>query len=441
MATQRVRANRIELKAYAGTDPATGRRQYLYASVPADAGRREVDRAGRDLDARANELAKGRAARRKDPSAPKPERTPTAKTVAEAVEAWWRGHGAKLASAPKVRSLIDSIIVPEFGAVPVTLLAGTAPDDEEDRDPDLVYLSERWAEVAERRGLMPATIHRAHGILGAALRRAGHPIPDPGLPSIGDRPSTTPLPEEMAAFLPHLGSGRTIGGYTTTRRVRGTTNTVTYTVGAQAEDPVATDVMCRAFALLVASGPRPVATAAITRSQLDGARLGLDGRGVVLTQGPDGRERWVIRGGTTAKRRRLMIGLDSSTLAALERWSRFQDEMCLMLGQRLGPRALVFSLGADASEPISPKLMSDAFGRAVARARQAGVDLPAGFRLYDMRHYGISALLRAGMPVAAVARRFGTSSRMIHSRYEHAIPEDDDRLTATLNGMWGATSG
>lgn len=437
MGTQLLRGNTLQLKSYAGTD-AKGKKQYLYDSVPADTGKRELDRRVRALDARAAELAEGRRARRKDPTAERPKKM-TTKTTAEAVEAWWKGHGAKLASAPKVRSLVDSIIVPEFGAVPVPLLAGTAPDDEDDRDPDVVYLSERWAEVARRRGLAPATVHRCHGILGAALRRAGHPIPDPGLPSLADRASSTPLPEEMTAFLPHLGAGRTTGAYTTTRRVRNSDQLVSYTVEAQAEDPSATDLMARAFALLVASGPRPVAAAAITRAQLDldAGRLSLDGRGVVQSTGPDGGEVWVIRDGTTDKRRRLMLTLDGATLDALRRWLRRQDEIALMVGKRLGPRALIFSLAFDGSEPLSPKVMARAFGRAVDRARAAGADLPEGFRLYDMRHYGITALLRAGRPVAAVARRFGTSSRMIHARYEHAIPEDDEGLAATLSDMWG----
>lgn len=438
MPTERLRGRRLELRAYAGTNPATGKPEYLYESVPADLGVRELNRVKRDLDARANELSEARRARRKDPTVAPEPKPKTARIVAEAIETWWRRHGSKLDTARKIRSAIDSVILPEFGDLPLALVAGTAPDEDEDRLPDVVYLSERWAEVAERRGLEPSTVHKYHGILGGALRRAGHPIPDPGLPPMGERASTTPLPEEMAAFLPHLGTPRVIEAYTVTRKVRNSDKTVSYQVPLRTEEPTATDLMARAFALLVASGPRPVAAAAIARSQLDQktGRLSLDGRGVVIDSGPDGREVWVLRGGTTAKRRLVNLGLDGATLEALKQWLKYQDEMSLTFGHRLGPRALIFSLAPDASEPISPKVLSKAFDRAVDRARETGVSLPEGFRLYDMRHFGITSLLRAGVPVAAVAKRFGTSPRMIHARYEHAIPEDDDRMVATLGTLF-----
>lgn len=453
MATQRPMGRGIELKAYAGTDPATGKKQWLYDQVPPGAGKRELDRRIRDLDARAHALAASRRNRRRDPNAPPAVKTPArpkAKTVGEAVEAWWRHHGSKLASAPQVRVLVDGIILPNLGDVLVALVAGTPPDDEEERDPDVVYLAERWDHIRRTgrrvgdKPLEPSTIHRCHGIVGAALRRAGHPVPDPGLPPIGERESTTPLPDEMQAFLPYLATPERIGPYTATRRVRGTDKTVSYTVPARHAEPTAMDLMTEAFSLLVASGPRPVEVAAITRAQLDleAANLALDARGVVLTK-PEGKEQWVIAGGETAKRRRRIITLDPRTIAALRRWVAWQDEYALAVGHRLGGRALVFSLEPEAKEPISPKVFSASFARAVTRARDAGCDLPGGFHLYDMRHYGITQALRGGQGrnVAAVAKRFGTSTRMIEARYEHAIQSDDAAIAATIGAAWGEPGG
>lgn len=448
MASQHPHGNRIKLKAYAGIDPATGKTHYLYDSVPADTGKRELDRRARALDAHAQALAASRRDRRRDPAAVRQPkvRPDRARTVGDAVEAWWKHHGAKLAGAPKTRPVIDGIILPHLGALKVALVAGTPPDDELERDPDVIYLSELWEEirlVGRKVGDTPleaSTIHKAHGIVGAALRRAGHPIADPGLPPMGDRADTTPLPEEMAAFLPYLaGRARAVPGYTATRRVRGTANTVSYEVAARTVDPSAMELMVEAFALLVASGPRPVEVAAITRTQVDQATgsCSLDGRGVILTHDPAGREQWIVATGETAKRRRRVITLDPRTLAALKRWFTFQQEASLAMGARLGPRALVFSLDPAGTAPVSPKVFSSAFARAVDRAREDGTELPDGFHLYDMRHYGITALLRAGRPVAAVARRFGTSPRMIHQRYEHAIPGDDAALADTLGAVWG----
>lgn len=450
MATQRPMGRGIQLKAYAGIDPATGKKHYLFGQVPAAAGKRELARRARDLDARAHALAANRRARRRDPNAAPAARTPVRarpKTVGEAVEAWWKHHGSKLASAPKVRSLIDGIILPHLGALQVALVAGTPPDDEEERDADLVYLSEKWAEVrrvARKVGDTPleaATIHRCHGIVGAALRRAGHPVPDPGLPTITAGEDTTPLADEMVAFLPHLAAARRTEAYTVTRRVRGSNETVSYAVPARAGEPSAMDLMTEAFALLVASAPRPVEAAAITRSQLDldSGVLSLAARGVVIEKDDDRPERWVIATGETTKRRRRVVTLDPRTLGALRRWLAFQDEYALACGHRLSGRALVFSLDPEAKEPVSPKVFSKAFERAVDRARAAGCDLPGGFHLYDMRHFGITQMLRGGQGrnVAAVAKRFGTSTRMIEERYEHAIQSDDAALADTLGAVWG----
>lgn len=455
MASQRPKGNGIELRAYAGVDPATGRPEQLTELVPADLGKREFDRRVRALDRRAGELAESRRARRKDPTGARPKipARPKTKTVGDAVEAWWKHHGSKLAGAPKTRSLIDGIILPHLGGLQVTLMAGTPPDDEEDRDADLVYLKEKWPEIQRiarkpRKDGKPvepleaSTIHRCHGIVGAALRRAGHPIPDPGLPTITEGADTTPLPEEMVAFLPHLAGAGTSGGYTATRRVRGSDQTVTYTVPARATEPSAMDLMLEAFALLVASGPRPVEAAAITRPQVDLTTgvLSLDARGVILTEDDDGIERWVIALGETAKRRRRVITLDARVCAALKRWLAWQRDYALRSGSRLSARSLVFSLAPDADEPLSPKVLSKAFERAVARARVAGCELPVGFHLYDMRHFGITQMLRSGTGrnVAAVAKRFGTSTRMIEERYEHAIQSDDAALAGHLGAIWGA---
>jgi integrase len=246
----------------------------------------------------------------------------------------------------------------------------------------------------------------------------------------------------MAAFLPFLsGEGRASAPYMVTRRVRGSDKVISYEVAGRLVEPNAMDLMMEAFALLVASGPRPVEVAAITRTQLDGDSLSLDGRGVIQAENDEGREVWVIATGETPKRRRRTITLDPRTLAALRRWLAFQQEASLAMGERLGPRALVFSLDPRALVPISPKVFSGAFARAVDRAEEAGVALPDGFHLYDMRHYGVTQLLRAGRPVAAVARRFGTSPRMIHQRYEHAIPGDDAALADTMAAVWGEPAG
>lgn len=440
MASQRRRGDTLELKAYAGIDPATGKPDYIYESAPADIGKRALEVKIKKLDARALELAECRRARRKDPQAERPKKV-KARTVGEAIELWWEKHGSKLAAAPKTRTLVDSILLPEFGHLMVALVAGTPPDDEDDRDPDLVYVSERWAEVARRRNLESSTVHRAHGMLGAALRRVGHPIPDPGLPSIERRESTTPLAEEMAAFVEFLGRPVETKCYTVTRKAGGTT--VSYEVPAKVGERSAMDLIVEAFALLVMSGPRPVEAAALTRDRLDltTGRASFDGRGVVQREDDGGKELWVVATGETVKRRKRVITLDARTLAAIRRWLTFQDEMALAVGKKIRARSFVFSLDFEAKIPISPKVVSRDFARAVGRARAAGLDLPDGFHLYDVRHFGISQLLRAGRDVTAVAKRFGTSARMVHEHYGEFIDSDDSHLAESLGALWEPKTG
>lgn len=437
MASQRQVGQSLELKAYAGTDPATEKRQYIYDRVPADIGKRELAARVKKLDARALELAEGRRARRKNPTAERPKKV-KARTVGEAVEIWWTKHGSKLASAPKVRTLVDNIVLPELGHVLVSLTAGTPPDDDDDRDPDLVYLSEEWERIARERSLKPSVIHRCHGMVGAALRRAGHPIPDPGLPSIIKGESQTPLAEEMAAFLDHLAQPPTLPAYTVTRKVRGSDKKVCYEVPAKTLERSAMDLIVEAVAFLVHTGPRPVEALALTQDRVDrvAGKISLNGDGVVERRDADGKEIWIVEHGETVKRRKRSIVLDPRTAAALNRWLKFQDEMALSVGTRLKSRALVFSLDFEAKEPLSPKTVSAAFAKAIDRAEEAGLELPAGFHLYSMRHFGISQLLRDGKDVAAIAQRFGTSARMIHQTYGEFIDKDDSHLAASLGALW-----
>lgn len=458
--TVREHRGRLQLRAYAGRKPSGGD-PYIYDYLPLGSGEKEIGRALTALVGKADDLAEVRRGRRADPYAEPEPVKPKARrdrTVAHALETWWNAHGSTLAGAYDVRRNIDAYLIPKLGTVALWRLRPAL--DAAEADGELVDLSAFYRELLaggkvggggqpHRAGgpLKPSTILKIHGILRTALalevRRPGGLMSNPAaavkLPRVEDRESTTPEADELAEFLPFLGgAGRVVPGYEVTRR-RKTGETTTYRVDERPDLRAAEfGRTVRAFALLVASGPRPQEVAAIRRGDLDRTtgRLSLTGEGVVRVKDPGRPERWEVRRGETAKRRKRVITLDPDVLAAVDDVLLAADEYALACGIRLGRRAFLFSYEPDGSEPGSPKNISRLFDRAVDAAVKAGIDVPPGMRLYDFRHFGITQLLRKGRAVADVARRYGTSSRMIHARYAHAIPGDDDTLAATMADVW-----
>lgn len=453
----RRRPNRIELRAYAGINPATGQPQKLCEYLPPAATDKEIGRALTALVARADDLAATRRRRRKEGGqAPAVVTAANDRTAGDALEAWWTVKGQLLGDATTARLYLDSYLLPGLAVVEQWRLRGFVDDQTRRVDPDLFCLKTFFDGLIENgsvgcngrpagRPLSPATAAKAKGYLSRALNfeieRPGSTLtinPCAGfvIPKTPPRESTTPEPDELAAFLPWLAGQRTRPAHTVTRRGPDGTP-VTYTVpervDAEAADRVGRTLL--AYVLLVASGPRPQEVSALRRGNLDrtSGRLELLAEGV----GRDGQ----VNRGATEKRRKRTITLDRRTLAAVEAHLIAQDEIALEVGVRLGRRAFLFSRHPDATIPQTPDGPSQAFERTVAGAIRAGIPIPQGMRLYDMRHYGITQLLRAGRDIASVARRFGTSADVIRRTYEHVIPGDDDRLADTLEGIWGAPAG
>ena len=454
----RNRRNGIELRAYCGVDPTTGRKQWLEERLPLGTSAKEVGRRRTALVARADEIAATRRPRRRGEAPPGPAPDP-GRTVGQALAAYWKTHARHLARSADVRMMIDSYLDPCLGDIALWRLHPGLDAEAASRNPDLVDLTDLFEGLAamgavggggrpQNAGgpLGAATLHKARAVLSKALamevaagRLAANPCAGVRLPPIPARESTTPEPDELAAFLPVLaGEGRIVGGYEVTRRTRGGGPTVTYTVPGRPAEPNLRDRQLRVYARLVASGPRPQEVSALKRGDYDPqtGRLSLSGEGVVKVKDPGRPERWEVARGETEKRRRRVITLDAVVRAELDALLAEQDEFAKVCGMTLGRRSFLFSVTPDWSAPLSPNTASDEFGDAVARALAAGIDIPPRMRLYDMRHFGITSLLRAGRSPAAVAVRYATSERMIRSRYSHAIPGDDGHLAETLGEVW-----
>ncbi|RPJ63389.1 MAG: site-specific integrase [Acidobacteria bacterium] len=88
----------------------------------------------------------------------------------------------------------------------------------------------------------------------------------------------------------------------------------------------------------------------------------------------------------------------------------------------LGDEGLVFS--TPTGRMLSSPYTSVAWTRATA-----GMDLPPGLTLHDLRHHHASTLLSEGINIAAVAKRLGHSSPTITlAHYSWAMPQDDDLI-------------
>jgi len=69
------------------------------------------------------------------------------------------------------------------------------------------------------------------------------------------------------------------------------------------------------------------------------------------------------------------------------------------------------------------------FTRAWHRARRDAPWTP-----YDQRHLYASTAVSRGVPLATVARQLGHSVETLVRVYAHALPKDDERLAALMDG-------
>lgn len=129
---------------------------------------------------------------------------------------------------------------------------------------------------------------------------------------------------------------------------------------------------------------------------------------------------------TTKTHQARRLALDASTLDLLSARELRCKERAFAVGKRLGP--WIFGATVDQSTPIPPDRMTGRFVRL-----RASLGLPA-VRLHDLRHYMVTTLLDAGVPIRNVAGRagHGDSSTTINL-YAHAL-EQTDRHAADLLG-------
>ncbi len=115
------------------------------------------------------------------------------------------------------------------------------------------------------------------------------------------------------------------------------------------------------------------------------------------------------------------VTLDPETVAVMRRWRVEQAQERLQAGELWADReGVVFT--RDDGSPIHGDTAIQLLRRVVTR-----LGLPRA-RLHDLRHIHATTLLRAGVPVHAVADRLGhTNPNVTLSVYAHAMPGDSEQ--------------
>ncbi|MET9071793.1 tyrosine-type recombinase/integrase [Streptomyces sp. NPDC004232] len=122
--------------------------------------------------------------------------------------------------------------------------------------------------------------------------------------------------------------------------------------------------------------------------------------------------------GPTKTRKSRTVDLDEETVAVLKAWRAQRGGLHLGLVQQGAP---VF--GDENGQRLTPKNVSAAFDRAVARCRKAlGEDALPRLSLHGLRHTMVTIWLTAGVPVKVVAERTGHTVATMLSTYAHVIP-------------------
>jgi integrase len=423
MVSQHRRGSSIRLKAYAGTDPDTRKRCYLYDSLPAEVGKRELARRSKALEARAHRQAMEWRRIRREGLTPREqvEQAETGEvTFADAAAAWLDEHLPELEPGGRIAppKLLNSYVLPYLGGRELWQIRATLTPKEAAQHPSLVSLKALYRQLAASGGtrggpLSAGTLQRVHSVIGQVLGYAyqrgwvaGNVARETRPPTEGRGRRPLPDPGNMGVFLGYLA----------------------------VEDP-----LVHLFALLVMSGPRPNEAAALRISSFDlgECRVRIGAEGVVRTPRAAGGEEWRLVSNATVKRRLRTLRLPPGTVEVVRARLMLMGELADHCRVAIAPDAFLFSREPDGTALCNPHSVSVAFTRLAKQARKVGAaDVPAGMHLYDMRHYGITSLLAAGHPVADVAERFGTSARMIYGTYAHAIPEQDDGMAATLEAMF-----
>lgn len=141
-----------------------------------------------------------------------------------------------------------------------------------------------------------------------------------------------------------------------------------------------------------------------------------------------------IKDTKTGKKR--VIALGRGTAAALAEHLERMDKRAANAGVDVVEDAFVFSDEADCSVPWPVTRPSRFFTRAM---KAAGL---VGFRLHDLRHFGATQAIAAGVAITTVSHQLGHSQvTQTLNTYSHFIPSTGDRVSALMDELLASPPG
>lgn len=359
------------LRIFVGTDPGTGRPRQITKTVSArnmTEAQRHLNKLRKDLDV-APQLG-------------------SQASVASLLEEWLR-HSAARGRAPKTleeaRRTIDQVFVPAFGTVAV-------------KDLDARHLDELYRRLLVGEGhrpLAPASVHRYHAVLSAALSQAvkwgwidRNPAERASLPELGRQALVVPTTDEVRRLI----------------------------LAARAVN----DRWGVILALAVGTGARRGELCGLRWTDVAGEAIRIrrsiyrtaSESGEKVTKG--GRERWVTVGPVVA--------------TLLSDWRQRCDDIARDAGVTLVPDAFVVSSRPDGSVPVNPGSLSSFVCRLCISLGMPHV------HLHSLRHYAATELIGSGINPRDAAELLGHADPALTMRvYAHATA-DRQRQAADVLG-------
>lgn len=134
---------------------------------------------------------------------------------------------------------------------------------------------------------------------------------------------------------------------------------------------------------------------------------------------------WLLK--DTKSHGRRLITIDADTVAMLKAWRQHREEQAALAGCELVPTSYVFSDHPDGSRPWHPDTGGAIYRRAADTAKVVG------HRLQDLRHFGATQALAAGVPITTVSHRLGHAKvTTTLDIYAHWIPATDQLASGLM---------